>query len=289
MEFQCYDQSMLDDWLTVGPSSRLTNATQLQPYTTKLLGATVSLWNSHGVIHARLGDTALYVLEAYNYLWICPSSKPRKELFVFPEFHGEGRRIVDCDGIGVATSGLRMVENFLDMGHFPYVHANYLGQVPMTEVAQYDVTFDEAQDEIWATNCKFFQPKTSKSATVGIEVGYQYRVMQPMSAMLYKTAFSRPEELDAIALFVQPHDEEHITAYCLLAYYDDVSTDNDLISFQHTIFGQDKPILENQVPARMPLTRGVEIPTRCDAMSVTYRRWLTDRGTSYGAIPVAMS
>ena len=66
--------------------------------------------------------------------------------------------------------------------------------------------------------------------------------------------------------------------------HDDVSTDTDLISFQHTIFGQDKPILENQVPARMPLERGVEIPTRCDAMSVAYRRWLTERGTSYGAI-----
>jgi len=287
MEFQCQDKSILDDWLTVGPISRLKSASEDAPYQTKLLGATVRLWKAGGIVQGRLGDKPLRVLEAYQYLWICPSGSPRKEIFPFPEFFGEGRRIIDCDGIGVATSGLRMVENFLDMGHFPFVHANYLGQVPMTEVAQYDVTVDEAQDEIWATNCRFFQPRTSKSATTGLEVAYRYRVMQPMSAMLYKTAFSRPEELDAIGLFVQPHDEEHITAFCLLAYYDDVSTDNDLISFQHTIFGQDKPILENQVPARMPLGRGVEIPTRCDAMSVAYRRWLNERGTSYGAIPAA--
>ncbi|MBS0344678.1 MAG: aromatic ring-hydroxylating dioxygenase subunit alpha, partial [Proteobacteria bacterium] len=88
----------------------------------------------------------------------------------------------------------------------------------------------------------------------------------------------------AIGLFVQPHDEEHITAYCLLSYYDDDSTETDLIAFQHTIFGQDKPILENQVPKRMPLRPGTEVPTRCDAMSVAYRRWLAGRGTSYGAI-----
>jgi len=284
MTFQCNDQSMLDDWLTVGPASRLASATEARPFQTRLLGAEVSLLRSGGRPVARVDGQDVMVLEAYSYLWVCPSGKPRRTLFAFPEFHEEGRRIIDCDGIGVATSGLRMVENFLDMGHFPYVHANYLGQVPMTEVTEYDVEIDEVNDEIWAKNCRFFQPRTSKSATTGIEVGYRYRVMQPMSAMLYKTAFSRPQEQDAIGLFVQPHDEEHITAFCLLAYYDDVSTDTDLISFQHTIFGQDKPILENQVPARMPLERGVEIPTRCDAMSVAYRRWLTERGTSYGAI-----
>jgi phenylpropionate dioxygenase-like ring-hydroxylating dioxygenase large terminal subunit len=115
-------------------------------------------------------------------------------------------------------------------------------------------------------------------------VQYRYRVMQPMSAILYKTAFPRPGEMDAIGLFVQPHDEEHITAYCLLAYFDDTSSDTDLLAFQHTIFGQDKPILENQRPKRMPLQPGTEVPTRCDATSVAYRRWLTRRGTSYGAI-----
>lgn len=287
MAFQCNDKSILDDWLTVGPASRLKDKHEGAPYETILLGATVSLWRENGHPVAFVDEASVTVIEAYNYLWICPSGSPNKNLFAFPEFHEEGRRIVDCDGIGVATSGLRMVENFLDMGHFPYVHANYLGQVPMTEVPQYDVAVDEAADEIWATNCRFFQPRTSKSATTGIEVSYRYRVMQPMSAMLYKTAFSRPQEQDAIGLFVQPHDEEHITAFCLLAYYDDVSLDTDLISFQHTIFGQDKPILENQVPARMPLSRGAEIPTRCDAMSVAYRRWLTERGTSYGAIPAS--
>jgi len=209
---------------------------------------------------------------------------PRKDLFALPEYSQPGRRIVDCEGIGVAVSGLRMVENFLDMGHFPYVHAHYLGEVPQTEVATYDVSVDETADEIWATNCRFYQPKTSKSATTGLDVQYRYRVVQPMGAVLYKTAVPRPGEMDAIGLFVQPHDEEHITAYCLLAYYDDTSAETDLIGFQHTIFGQDKPILENQLPKRMPLRPGTEVPTRCDAMSVAFRRWLAARGTTYGAI-----
>lgn len=285
MTFNCTDQTLLDDWLTVGPVTRLTGKSEADPYRTRLLGGDVTVWrNPKGQILAANGGTTLLIQEAYGYMWICPSGKPRRDLFALPEYSQPGRRIVDCEGIGVAVSGLRMVENFLDMGHFPYVHAHYLGEVPQTEVAKYDVSVDESADEIWATNCRFYQPKTSKSATTGLDVQYRYRVAQPMSAVLYKTAFPRPGEMDAIGLFVQPHDEELITAYCLLAYYDDDTPTTDLIAFQHTIFGQDKPILENQIPKRMPLKPGTEVPTRCDAMSVAYRRWLAGRGTSYGAI-----
>lgn len=276
---------MLDAWLTIGPVSRLKGASQASPYRTKLLGADVLAWaDADGNPAATAAGKPLPVQAAYGYLWVCPSARPAKPLFSFPEYAEPGRRLVDCDGIGVAVSGLRMVENFLDMGHFPYVHASYLGEVPQTEVAPYEVSIDEVADEIWATECRFFQPRTSKSATTGMEVQYCYRVMQPMSAILYKTAFTYPGHMDAIGLFVQPVSEESIIAYCLLAFFDDVTPEVDMIAFQHTIFGQDKPILENQRPKRMPLKPGTEIPTRCDATSVAYRRWLMAKGVSYGAI-----
>jgi phenylpropionate dioxygenase-like ring-hydroxylating dioxygenase large terminal subunit len=114
---------------------------------------------------------------------------------------------------------------------------------------------------------------------------YQYRVMQPMSAMLYKTCPPRPEALDAIGLFVQPLDEENVIAYALLVYFDDQTSDTDMIAFQQTIFAQDKPVLENQRPKRLPLQAGTETPARCDATSAAYRRWLKAKGMRYGAIP----
>ncbi len=284
--FNTSDPNMLADWLTVGPASRVAKASANTPYVARLLGRRISLWrDAQGELQARADGQAIPVQVQYGYLWVCAGGEvPAKPLFAFPEYAEAGRRIVDCDGIGVNVSGLRMVENFLDMAHFPYVHTHYLGEVPHTEVAPYKVEIDEEADEIWATDCRFYQPRTSGSATEGVEAHYRYRVMQPMSAMLYKTSVPRPGELDAIGLFVQPVDEEQIVAYCLLAYFEDHLTDTDLISFQHTIFGQDKPILENQVPKRMPLVPGLETPTRCDAMSGAYRRWLKARGMSYGAI-----
>ncbi|MES2261949.1 MAG: aromatic ring-hydroxylating dioxygenase subunit alpha [Pseudomonadota bacterium] len=284
MSLPINDKNVLNDWLTVGPLSRLATATAQRPYTTPLLGAEARVWYSQdGKLHATLAGAPAQVQAQYGYIWLCAGDAP-KSLFLLPEYAEPGRRIVDCDGVGVAVSGLRMIENFLDMGHFPFVHASYLGEVPNTEVAPYTVTIDEENDEIWATECRFIQPKTSSSAKQALEVQYKYRVMQPFTAVLYKTAFTRPGEMDALALLVQPIDEEHIIAYCLLVYFDETSTDNELISFQHTIFGQDKPILENQVPKRLPLNTGVEIPTRCDAASVAYRRWLKARDMRYGAI-----
>lgn len=286
MAFNTSDPNVLNDWLTVGPATRLQGTHQGAPRKTRLLGDEVSLWlDPAGAVLAQADGKPLMAQVRYGYVWVCPSGQPARALFAFPEYDEPGRRIVDCDGIGVAVSGLRMVENFLDMGHFPYVHTGYLGEVPRTEVAPYNVQIDQEADEIWATDCSFYQPRTSGSATEGLQARYRYRVMQPMTAMLYKTCFNRPEALDAIGLFVQPVDEEQIIAHVLLVYFEDEISDTEMIAFQHTIFGQDKPILENQRPKRMPLQPGRETPARCDATSVAYRRWLKARGMSYGALP----
>ena len=206
----------------------------------------------------------------------------------FPEWDEAGVRQYHDDPVVVHACGPRIVENFLDMAHFPFVHAHLLGQVPHTEVREYRVETDAASGELLASGCRFWQPKSSAAASDGSEVVYRYRVMQPLSAMLYKSAYGRGDgALDAIALFVQPLSEERVVAHVLLAYLDDVTSTAVLIAFQQTIFGQDKPILENHVPRRLPLDGRSETATRADLSSVLYRRWLAARGLRYGAQPRA--
>ena len=282
MPFMTDDPNMLNDWLTVGSERLVAQATASQPLTVRLLGANLTIWrDADGAPRCQLEGQPLAIQVCYGYLWVCPSGTPARPLFAFPEYSQNARRIVDCCGIGVAVSGLRVIENFLDMAHFPFVHTDYLGKVPHTEVADYKVQVEPGTGEIWATDCRFWQPRSSAAHTTGSDVLYKYRVMQPFSAMLYKSSH-RAGELDAIGLFVQPVDEEHVIAHTLLAYYDDVSTDGQLIAFQQTIFGQDKPILENHMLKRMPLEGRVETPTRGDTTSVTYRRWLRERGMRFG-------
>jgi phenylpropionate dioxygenase-like ring-hydroxylating dioxygenase large terminal subunit len=282
MPFITDDPNMLDDWLVVGPASALAGSSDAQPRATRLLGEALQLWaDATGTPQCRLGTQALSIQSRYGYLWVCPSGHPARPLFDFPESAEPGRRMVDCGGIGVAVSGLRVIENFLDMAHFPFVHAGFLGQVPHTEVAKYQVQVEPGTGEIWATDCRFWQPRASAAHDSGSEVVYKYRVMQPLTAMLYKSSH-RAGELDAIGLFLQPLDDEHVIAHTLLACYDDTSSDAELIAFQQTIFGQDKPILENHAFKRMPLEGRAETPTRGDTSSVTYRRWLRERGMRFG-------
>jgi phenylpropionate dioxygenase-like ring-hydroxylating dioxygenase large terminal subunit len=66
---------------------------------------------------------------------------------------------------------------------------------------------------------------------------------------------------------------------------DDEHEDKEIRNFQQSIFGQDKPILENQYPKRLPLDPRAETPIRADKSAVAYRRWLSRKGITYGVLP----
>jgi phenylpropionate dioxygenase-like ring-hydroxylating dioxygenase large terminal subunit len=228
----------------------------------------------------------LPVKHAYGYVWTCLGT-PDAELFPIPEFAEADRKNMSCGSIGIHVSAPRAVENFLDMGHFPYVHTDILGAEPHTEVKEYDAEVSEERDEVLATKCKFIQPRAAKSATGAMEVEYVYRVPHPFCSVLYKSCPEDESRRDVIGIFLQPMTEETCRAHLLQSMVDSYSTIKDLRRFQQTIFGQDKPILENQYPKKLPLDPRAETPIRADKSAIAYRRWLSQKGITYGVIPLA--
>lgn len=223
---------------------------------------------------------------AYGYIWSSLGNPPAN-LFPIPEFDEADRRKLNAATVGVNVSAPRAIENFLDMGHFPYVHTDILGAEPHTEVKEYDVEISVDRDEILATRCRFFQPMASTTSTEGADVDYIYRVPHPYCSVLYKSSPTDETRLDVIAVFLQPVDQEHIRAHMMLCILDDANEDKVIKRFQQTIFGQDKPILENQFPKRLPLDPRAETPIRADKSAIAYRRWLSQKGVTYGVIPAA--
>ena len=249
------------------------------------------VWRRNG---EQIGDVVdfdaigerLPVIEGYGYIWTSFGNPPA-ELFPIPEYAEADRKNMSCGSIGLHVSAPRAVENFLDMGHFPYVHTDILGTEPHTEVKEYDVEVSEERDEVLATRCRFFQPRAALSATEGQEVEYVYRVPHPFCSVLYKSCPEDDTRRDVIAIFLQPMTEERCRAHLLQSMVDSVSTITELRRFQQTIFGQDKPILENQYPKRLPLDPRSETPIRADKSAIAYRRWLSPKGITYGVIPQA--
>jgi phenylpropionate dioxygenase-like ring-hydroxylating dioxygenase large terminal subunit len=223
---------------------------------------------------------------AYGYIWTSLGNPPA-DLFPIPEFDEVDRRKLNAATFGVNVSAPRAIENFLDMGHFPYVHTDILGAEPHTEVKEYDVEISVDRDEILATRCRFFQPMASTASDGGADVDYIYRVPHPYCSVLYKSSPLDESRLDVIAVFLQPIDQEHVRAHMLLCVLDEDNEDKVIKRFQQTIFGQDKPILENQFPKRLPLDPRAETPIRADKSAIAYRRWLSQKGVTYGVIPAA--
>ena len=97
-------------------------------------------------------------------LWLCldlARQSAGRALSRSREYAEPDRRNIAAASIGVNVSAPRAIENFLDMGHFPYVHTDILGVEPHTEVKEYDVEISVDRDEILATRCRFFQPMAS--------------------------------------------------------------------------------------------------------------------------------
>jgi phenylpropionate dioxygenase-like ring-hydroxylating dioxygenase large terminal subunit len=231
--------------------------------------------------------TVFHAREAYGLVWVCVGT-PAADVLPFPE-HADARlNKVVCGPYDVATGGARIVENFLDMAHFPFVHTGILGAPAHTEVRDYLVeSWDDGSGLAGprATGCKFWQPQTNSLAHGGSEVEYTYRVVRPLTAILTKVPEAQQGFYEAISLHVQPLAEDQSRVWIILALTNFVQSEAELAAFQDRIFLQDKPIVEAQVPARLPLAPAAEVSMACDRMSVAYRRYLAARGLTWGVIP----
>jgi phenylpropionate dioxygenase-like ring-hydroxylating dioxygenase large terminal subunit len=278
------DQVALDDWYPVA------DAEAAPAYTTKLLGhpVRVAFVGGRPCVTALRADghevRELPVTERFGLVWTTLGS-PRRELFdVVPEAQEPDRRYIRCGWVTLRTSAPRIVENFLDMAHFPFVHTGVLGSEPWTEVPGYDTEIRRDVDELWATNCTFFQPQVAVTESAGAYAALIYRVPSPFQVMLYRVCPSAPDRLDAIMLAVHPVEEHLCRAQPLLYLVDEKSADNDLRAFEQAIFLQDRFIVENQRPLSLPLAPGAEIPVRADAASMAYRRWLHEKNLTFGVV-----
>ena len=278
------DRVALDDWYPVA------DAVPATAHGTRLLGHPLRVGYAGG--RARVTaprddgreQRELPVVERFGLVWTTLGS-PAKDVYDLPEAREPGRRYVRCGWVTLRTSAPRIVENFLDMAHFPFVHAGVLGSEPWTEVADYDAEIRRDVDEVWATNCKFFQPRVAVTESDGAYAALTYRVPSPFQVMLYRVCPAAPDRLDAILLAVHPLDEHRCRAQPVEYLVDDRSTDRELLNFEQAIFLQDRFIVENQRPLSLPLRPGPEIPVRADAASMAYRRWLREKGLTFGVIP----
>ncbi len=228
------------------------------------------------------------VQEAYGLVWVRlqEGEAENANAAALPAFAAESDehlRKVNCGPYDVAASAPRIIENFLDMSHFGFVHEGWLGSRDATAMAAYKV--ESTATGVLATGCKAVQPQSNLHSTSAAEVEYTYEVTAPYTAVLTKI----PEEgtskqgwREQIGLFICPITPDTSRVWFRLAVADFESTDAQLREFQHTIFVQDQPVLESQLPKALPLDPRAEMHSAADRMSSAYRRYLKASGITFG-------
>jgi phenylpropionate dioxygenase-like ring-hydroxylating dioxygenase large terminal subunit len=219
----------------------------------------------------------LQPVEAHGLLWLQPEGVPQ-----LPRFDGESDERLRKLNVGpyeVATSAPRIVENFLDLAHFGFVHEGWLGDRAHTALDDYRV--QATANGFIASGCRAWQPQSNRLSTEGSWVDYRYEVMAPFTAVLTKLPQRQDGYRDEIALFACPVDTERSRVWFRMAVTDRDSSDDELRAFQHAIFTQDQPVLESQRPRELPVSGG-EVHCAADRSSAAYRRLLRDSGITFG-------
>jgi phenylpropionate dioxygenase-like ring-hydroxylating dioxygenase large terminal subunit len=226
---------------------------------------------------------AFEVQAAYGFAWVRLAAG-HQELPLFAA-EGDARlRKLNCGPYDVDTSAPRIVENFLDLSHFAFVHEGWLGARGSEAIADYVV--EETPTGLRATQCKAWQPQSNLHSTAPAQVEYTYEVTGPYSAVLTKipdaASVAVPDWRESIALLVCPLEEERSRVWFRLAVADFESSDDKLRAFQDTIFLQDQPVLESQSPKQLPLAPRAELHTAADRASSAYRRYLSRTAIIFG-------
>lgn len=219
--------------------------------------------------------------EAYGLVWTC-IGEPKRPLFEFAPYRQSGRRAGIDGPHDFDACGPRIIENFLDLAHFPFVHPGVLGEVPHTSVPDYEVITTAGGVE--GHRCRFWQPKPSGLATEGAEVEYTYRVLHPFVASLGKLP-DRPDAFDVL-MVTSPLEETHTRVWKInvFAECDDTQAER-FVGFSRAAMLQDRPIVESQWPKPLPLDPRAELHQRADRLAAAYRRWLRERGWTYAVTP----
>ena len=231
--------------------------------------------------------TVFTCTERFGLVWVRLAAEGEAQPPAFAAEDEPRLRKVNCGPYDVATSAPRIVENFLDMAHFGFVHEHWLGDRGHTAVPPYQV--QATATGLLATQCLAWQPRSSVHAETGAMVEYTYEVNAPYTAVLTKVPDPATVALadfrESIALFVCPVTPETSRVWFRLAMNDFDSPDTKLQAFQHTIFTQDQPVLESQRPKRLPISDSApvqELHSAADRSAAAYRRHLRALGIGFG-------
>lgn len=218
------------------------------------------------------------VEERYGLVWVAPD-EPRAPIIDVPEWDDPAFVVAPLPDQVWEAGAAQMVDNFLDLAHFPFVHLGTFGDPDDREVPPYSVERDG-----WGFTCDYRHSTKVLADSMGAE---EYTTHERRSIWWYLAPFSIRLRIEyyhenvvlTILFFHQPVDATHTKLYCF-DIRDDIAdgrtTAEDTVAFQLAVGSEDRALLERIATKHTPLDLNAELHTRADRITVEMRRVLAD-------------
>jgi phenylpropionate dioxygenase-like ring-hydroxylating dioxygenase large terminal subunit len=180
-----------------------------------------------------------------------------------------------------ACAGL-LVDNFLDMAHFPFVHAGTIGLEGGGGEAP-DLSVDRRDTGLQATSTHLFPNREDPGVARGERPLVQHRRLTYELNVAFNASL-RIDYVEAggtnvIGFFVQPEDAETCRVYTTL-WRNDLDGDQErmarCVEFEQRVLDEDLRIQSRYEDLTLPLDPTVEVHTKADRLTLELRRLLRE-------------
>lgn len=271
------DPALLRCWHPVAASDEVVAGGP--PIDVRLLGTTWSVCRSRAGPSAR-GDRAepAAIVDHEGLVFLAPEP-PVTELLHVDEAHDPAFLVGWLTPVRARVGAGLMIDNFLDMAHFPFVHAATIGAAESAEVHGMDVERDGFGMTVVAEH------PFPHHEDPGVAAGLRPLLQRRRLTYLYRAPFSvclRIEYLDAggtntIAFHVQPEGDAGCRLYAAI-YRDDLDAVDipAAVAYEERIVGEDLDLQTRYDDLRLPLDLRIEVHVAADRSTVQLRRILRD-------------
>ncbi|OXM87763.1 aromatic ring-hydroxylating oxygenase subunit alpha [Paenibacillus rigui] len=217
--------------------------------------------------------------EARGILWVSLGEPEEGRHPLIDQPLESGHKEIAMGPYTLQAAGPRVIENFLDVSHFMFVHEGLLGDSAFPEIEDYHV--HEVNGVLRSDEIVVYQPDPDGTGR-GVYSHYVYEVFSPFCAAFTKRSRDSSEFM-RLYLAVLPEANNMSTAFMVSErnYMLD-EADELFIRFQDKLIEQDRLMLENQKPELLPLDLQAELHLKCDRISIAYRKKLREWGVTFG-------
>ena len=238
-------------------------------------------------IPARACATAAAgVAESLDLVWLAPED-PITPLPEVPEHNDPSFVICPLPPLDWNAGAAQMADNFLDLGHLPFVHLDTFGDEDDKLVRDYSLQRDGWR---FTASHRHFTKALADSHR-GDE---DYRVVERELLFVFTAPhhvylrISYPEEnvVLTISFCHQPVNAATTRLYCT-DYRNDIADEpaaiEEAAGFQLAVAAEDKTLLERIHTKAVPLTASAEYHSKADRITLEMRRMLADLVAEVGA------